>query len=82
MLRNAINGVCNQKIAHQKRGEKMNTPTLIWLVALTLLYVVQSAFAVNAQSQINDLEKRKQNRFNLVAKETDDKADSPTDSTE
>lgn len=60
----------------------MNTPTLIWLVALTLLYFVQSAFAVNAQSQINDLEKRKQDRFNLVAKETDDKADSPTDSTE
>lgn len=23
MLRNATNGICNQKIAHQKRGEKM-----------------------------------------------------------
>lgn len=55
---------------------------LIWMIALTILYGVLSAFQVDVQNQINDLEKRKQERFDFITKEADDKANSPTDGTE
>lgn len=57
-------------------------PIYIWLIILSVLYCVLIEFQIDEQKQINELEKRKQDRFNFVTKETDDKADSPTDSTE
>lgn len=53
----------------------------IWLIILSVLYCVLIEFQIDEQKQINELEKRKQDRFNFVTKETDDKADNPTDST-
>lgn len=53
----------------------------IWLVILTILYCVLIEFQINDQKQINELEKRKQDRFDFVTKKTDDETNSPTNST-
>lgn len=55
---------------------------LIWMIALTVLYGILSAFQVDTQKQINDLEKRKQDRFNFITKEANDETNNPTNSTQ
>ncbi len=51
---------------------------LIWMIALTVLYGVSSAFQVDTQKQINDLEQRKQDRFNFITKKSNDETNTPT----
>ncbi len=60
----------------------MEKVILIWLIILTILYCVLIEFQISDQKQINELEERKQDRFDFVTKEADDKTDNPTNSTE
>lgn len=60
----------------------MEKVIFIWLGILTILYVVLIEFQISDQKQINELEERKQDRFDFIAKEADDKTNNPTDSTE
>lgn len=53
----------------------------IWLFVLTILYCILIEFQISDQKQINELEKRKQDRLDFITKEADDKANNPTDST-
>lgn len=54
----------------------------IWLIILTILYCILIEFQIDEQKQINELEERKQDRLDFVTKETDNKTDNPTNSTE
>ena len=58
----------------------MEKVIFIWLIILTILYCVLIEFQISDQKQINELEKRKQDRLDFITKKADDKTDNPTNS--